>query len=790
MPRQAGVSVEHNFSQGLITQASGLNFPENACTETYNCIFEETGPVKRRPQFDFESSYITQTIDRTNRAISTFQWRSIGEEGDFSVTVVQIGMTLYFYDNSNSVNLSRGYFTTSTIDLTTFASGLTNPELEECTYATGLGYLFVFHPGIDPIYISYNPSARTFTANSAVLKIRDLVGLDDAKAVDERPTTQTNPHLYNLYNQGWNVSAIKTNNVTFTNGSANIDWPNNVLPVGTPVFFTTDGALPTNFTANTTYYVVSTTTHVITVSATENGTAITAGSAGSGTHTGSTYNPYNVWINKRLDFPSNADVWWDFKDDVGVFDLKLATSVSRGTTPAPKGFYILDLFNQDRTNVSGVSGIAATTYTYRPSVGAFFAGRVWYSGIAEDTLNNNIYYSQIVESVAQIGRCYQTNDPTSQDLSVLLPTDGGVISILDIGTVFHMESIGSYLVLWASNGVWAITGSQGLGFSPTDYSVIKISDISSISKTSFVNTKQGVLWWNNDGIYALALTQQGFQVISLTDQRIKSFYRLIPLISKNFARGSYNPFTGVIQWLYRSTAYDDITEAYEYDRVLNLNTLSGAFYPWSLSSSTPKLNAVITAEVTGQSTIQTFNVVDESSNNVVDASGNQVIAFNFDLFSTTATNTKYLVSYVDGSSYKFTWAEASTFGNINDYKDWYTYDTAGVDYESYFISGYRLRGEGQRNFQATYLHVFSDTSEEKSIFDVSPRWDYSTTGNTGRWPSVQRVTLENNNQYEFQRRRLKIRGNGITIQFKYSSISGEPFNIVGWSIYETSNASI
>lgn len=789
MPRQANVSVEYNFSQGLITQATGLNFPENACTETFNCIFEETGPVKRRPQFDFENFHTTQTIDRTNNAISTFQWRSIAEEGDFSVTVVQVGMTLYFYDNQDPVSLSEGYFTTSTVNLNTFSSGLINPETEECTYATGLGYLFVFHPGIDPIYIVYDSSAKTFTGNSIGLKIRDLVGLDDGKAVDERPASQTNPHLYNLYNQGWNVSATKTSAVTFTNGSANIDWPNNELEVGTPIFFTTDGTLPTNFAASTTYYAVSTSTHIITVSATQNGAAITAGSAGSGAHTGNTYNPYNVWINKRSDFPSNADVWWTFKDDTGKFDLKLATSVSRGTTPAPKGFYILDLFDQDRTDVSGVSGISATTYTHRPSVGAFFAGRVWYSGIAEDDINNNIYYSQIVESVDQMGRCYQVNDPTSQDLSVLLPTDGGVVSILDIGTVFHMEAFGSYLVLWASNGVWAITGSQGLGFSPTDYSVVKISDIRSISKTSFVNTKQGVLWWNNDGIYALALAQQGFQVISLTDQRIKNFFRLIPLSSKTYAKGAYNPFTNVVQWLYRSSAYDDITEAYEYDRILNLNVLSGAFYPWSLPTATPKVNAIITAEATGQSTVQSFDVIDGSSNKVVDASGNQVVAFSFNLFSTSATNTKYLTSYVDSGSYKFTWSEVSTFGGINDYTDWYTYDSTGVDYESYFVSGYRLRGEGQRKFQATYLHVFSDTSTETSTFDVSPRWDYSTTGNTGRWPSIQRVALASD-LYEFQRRRLKIRGSGITIQFKYSSISGEPFNIVGWSIYETQNASI
>ena len=74
---------------------------------------------------------------------------------------------------------------------------------------------------------------------------------------------------------------------TFTNSSANIGFTN-TLVAGQKVYFTNSGgALPTNFTANTIYYVIATglSTSNIQVSATPGGSAITAASAGSGTQT-------------------------------------------------------------------------------------------------------------------------------------------------------------------------------------------------------------------------------------------------------------------------------------------------------------------------------------------------------------------------------------------------------------------------------------------------------------------------------------------------------------------------
>ena len=82
------------------------------------------------------------------------------------------------------------------------------------------------------------------------------------------------------------AGSTATFTVTITNGSATINGTGLPTTAGTAVAFTTTGALPTNFAINTTYFVLAgSTSTAITVAATAGGTAIVAGSAGSGTQT-------------------------------------------------------------------------------------------------------------------------------------------------------------------------------------------------------------------------------------------------------------------------------------------------------------------------------------------------------------------------------------------------------------------------------------------------------------------------------------------------------------------------
>jgi hypothetical protein len=702
LPRSAGLSIDNNFVGGLVTQKTGLNFPENACTDTDNCVFNERGSVTRRFPFDFEENYDDKAITKTGSAITSYLWKNASGDGTVDLIVVQVGVTLYFYKTNDPEGVSSTAIA-NTITLTDFdPAGAPSPKNNECEFAAGLGYLIVVHPNLEPFIVQYTAASDTFTTTMLTLKIRDFVGeLTDANALTTRPNANSNAHNYNLQNQGWTTSKI------------------------------------TAFEASVT------------------------------------------------DYPSNADVWWYFKDTSNVFDPSVQASISIGNTPAPKGFFILSAFNQDRTTASGIATLTTTSASYyRPSAVAFFAGRAFYAGVNFLGFNNKIYFSQIIEQAAQFAYCYQAADPTSEQNFELQPSDGGVISIPDAGTIYKLVPLGNALLVFATNGIWAISGSQGIGFTANDYTISFLSAIRSISTTNFVDVGGIPSFWNADGIWTVVAGQQGgYEIKSLTDDKIKDYFLEIPALSKRKARGYYNPFTHVVQWLFRSQPHASLDESYEYDRILNLNTLTGAFYPWSVGTDLVHINNLVVVE-TGGNALTTTNEVTSGggANNVQDALGNNVVTYGLGSGSNIRTTTKYLVNHDDGGT-QFTWAESADFNAGST--DWLSQDDVGEEYESYFIVGYKVRGEGARKFQPNYVFVFSDNEEDTSYYFQS-QWNYSTSGDSGKWSSRQLVEHDTED-FNVLRRKLKTRGHGYAVQYKFSNFEDQPFHIIGWSAFETAN---
>jgi len=705
MPRQVAVAVENNFRNGLVTQATGLNFPENACTDTINCIFNFDGSVSRRPGLDFEDDFTTKSIDRNNAVVSAYFWKNVAGTGTVSVVVQQVGNKLYFYESDGSGSISGGAIV-STITLTS-VSGAPTPETAECQYANGNGKLFVTHPYCDPFFIVYDVTTSTPTATTINIKIRDFEGdTTDSLGIDERPTasrtSMTKAHLYNLYNQGWKRSAL-------------VAW------------------------------------------------------------------------DARTDMPSNADIQWTFYGTNDTFDVSNIHDTTTGNSLAPKGYYITSLYDttrnelvsaDDQTTVTTV--VETETGPVRPSTCEFFAGRIFFAGITANKFNTNIYFSQIVQRDAQYGYCYQSNDPTSMTTFDLLPDDGGVISIPDAGTILKLIATPGGLVAFAQKGVWLITGSTGIGFTAVDYTVIKLSSIKTLSHTSFVDVLGTPCWWTAEGIYTISSEANGPpSVKSLTFDRIKAYYDNISLSSKITARGVFNYITNVVQWIFKTEATGNINEDYEYDNILNLNMATGAFYPWSITDSPVKINSILLLD--GTFGAQTSNdVIDDSANLVIDDSSNQVIAF-------TATTTgvvpaiSYLVSYPDSGSYKFTFASAR---NTN-YLDWLSYDSIGSDFSSSFTSGYKLRGQALRKWQANWLRLYSRNTSPTQ-FSVRGLWDYATSEDTNRWSNPQ-IISHNATDYATVSKRVKMRGHGLTLQFMVESVTGFPFELVGWSELDSGN---
>lgn len=727
MPRSAGTAVENNFSKGLITEATGLSFPENACTETYDCIFLPTGQVTRRPGFDLEPGF-GEVVPYTNTTgvIKEYVWQVASVSTSTIFQVVQAGPIVQFFLNTAS-NLGPN-LQSFEIDLTDYeTSSVIDTGDLPCSFSSGNGLLFIAHPQVEPLMVEYDADTNDITVTELSLKVRDFAGVEDGLAVETRPSTLTDLHHYNLKNQGW--------------------WPASVLAVDNSNVYTQE-------------------------------------------------NPILWFEDTWTVYPANNQQWWAYKrarSDVSTasyqeaFDPVVATYIQVGNSPAPKGHYILDAFNMDRTTASGVSNIPTeTSGGARPQAVAFFAGRAFWGGVAAQGFSSKVYFSQIVERNSQVALCYQNFDPTDEEVADLLPSDGGVIIIPEMRQLHMMVPLADALFLFASNGVWKIAGSEGIGFRANDYSIMKVSEVGAISNLSFVLVENMPVWWNHAGIWTLA-TENGidYTVRSLTDVSIKAFFEDIPNDSKYYAKGAYNTQSKVIQWLYRSTESEDDTpaEQFQYDRILNLNTITAAFYPWQISGGDEVIVRGITA-IQGLELRQEIEEVFSGSDEVL--VGEDTVITPVDTFRAVQSLFKYIVHLPDGiggSASGYVFADCARV----DYVDWRT-ATSGYDYTSYFISGYRINADGDKRFQSNYVTVNYEAEAHGGGY-IQGVWDYATSGDTGRWSSKQPFMNYTENYTHLMSKR-KIRGNGRALQLQFTSQPGKPFKVNGWTIFLTGNQTV
>lgn len=704
MVQQTGTSVDNKFVGGLNTDASGIAFPDNSAIETENCIFETNGTVKQRYGIDLEEGYSENQIPtnimnpvNVNASCVTFVWKGADGEGNIDLAVVQLGKMLYFYNLSTAgavsdeLEDSLDFYTAHAVGGTTE----TSVRAVECQFSVGFGKLFVVHPNCEPFYVTYDETTGQVTSQSIIIEVRDTVGVDDDLDVSERPVALTDLHKYNLFNQGWPDAYIDLFQTAVINSKI-------------------------------------------------------GDSGGGGNY-----------------YPSNSDIWWLFKDADDAFTI---TSIQdrartpRGTSPAPKGEVIGSAFNFNREELTSEnspfqgSGEAdldlgdqavLSSGNMRPSCVAFFAGRVFYAGVPHKDYVSNIYVTKTIESESDYGKCYQANSPASEERFDLLPSDGLVIKQPDMGVVHRLFPVGTFLLVFASNGIWAISGSTGIGFTATDYSIQKISSVFTDSATSFVDAEGLPFWWNKDGIYTVKGGSQGssMEVVSLSFNRIQNFYNSIPDLSKSYARGAYNPITKTIQWLFRDTQGAPINEQYEFNRILTLNTMLNAFYLDRISSLDETfIIGIIPCELRA------------SEENIL----NRSIDF------------RYLIKFPNATNVSLSWGLFINTG----FKDW-TSLSNGIEYDSYVITGYRVYGEGLKTTFIPYISVHS-SGEDNSVCNLQARWDYTASGNLGKWSSVQRIEFQNINRTHRTAKR-RIRGSGRAVQLKFSASPGERMSIVGWS---------
>ena len=851
MPRQAATVVENNFIGGLITETTALKFPPNACTETFNCVFDETGRVTRRVGIDLESGAADTTLTQDDSDVYTeFAWTAVAGDGNTNFLVQQQANNLFFFDITDNLTPSANRKTFQ-VDLDTYVitGSSRDPATEQCQYTLHTGNLLVVNPACDPIVIIYDPVGDTITTTAIDIKIRDFAGVDDGLELNERPVetvatliTNNPEHYYNLLNQGWYHGSTGTVGVDTAATLAQWDTARTDLPSNADVvaLFRSsetdafDNAVllansPGSTPAPKGHFIFSATEQDRNAAALAEGFTLTLGlvgsfiAAGTGSVIGdfvsssvafdgdkvepqglgtnatltattgyigknfssspkqilsvTTYGPsgggyiggsdpgctFTLWA-KNGSAPANSTdgtslgtvVFTDTATEGGGRTIASSDTSTfwdyvwvefRRTDSASASMFVTEIeFFQTS---SAASPIPSTTE--RPHTITTFAGRVFYAGINGLGLNSSIFFTRIIEKPAEYGQCYQNNDPTSEDFSDLLPDDGGVIRVPEIGKIIKLFASQTSLVVIASNGVWLIAGSAGAGFAANDYSVRKLSSIGSSAPMSVVDYKGLPIWWSEDGISTLQFdaNYNSFTVVSATDQTIKSFILSIPGQNRQFVKGVFDVDTEAVYWIYNDDTSITAARYYVYNAALLLNGLSKAFYPWTVSENgvvLPRIRGIIYAQ-----------------------EGNRTLT---PVVKLTTTRTSGL-----------------TYSDVRDtnYEDWATVDD--TDYTSYFITGYRPDGQGNKSFQSNYIHVFMEEEAGASCL-MQGLWDFYTDASSGKWSTAQEIYNSTTSNQAIRTRKLKVRGKGRALQLKFTSTTGAPFSIVGWANTQSANASV
>lgn len=698
MARGFSNTVENNFTKGLVTEYSAMNFPENAVTEGDNCVYNELGIVSRRYGIDYETDnqiFALSSLTSNPGAYTEYVWYSVGNDGTITFLVQQVGDKIFFFYGDGSGNISSDKKSFS-IDLSDFkVSSVSVSVLKNkiCRFTSGKGYMFVSNPVCDPFVVEYDPDTDTITTSVINIEVRDFERFDDDLDVDEHPTTLSNIHKYNIYNQGW--------------------------------YFIEDGT-----------------------------------------------NVATQWYNYWHTYPSNVDIWWVLKDSKEDFKPARANNFTLGNTPAPNGHYIYSAWNIDRSDKTGFTGLPSlSSNDARPSTIKFYAGRVFYSGVSSPKYSNVVYFSQIVESDDQLGKCYQLNDPTAESTFDLIDTDGGTILLAQIQDIIDMKVVGDALLVFGSNGVAAIRGNDNGPFRATNFTVDYISNSGANSPLSIIEVENNVLWWNNDGIYTLSKDQIGvsFVVNNISKESIQSFVNNIPSVNKPYIKVAYNKKDKIIRWIMSD---DESLTGFNYNRIIDLNIISKAFYSHTIDTTlAPRISGIFS--IAGQG----LNIVEEdvvvSSDNVV-VSGETVISIennfipNVDVFKFTT------VGNISSGSPGLTFSELNNTG----YLDWETFNGVGASYSSYGVSGYRIRGEMLRNFNSSVISFVMKQADDSQLI-LHGIWNYGEKMTSG-----QQIYRESNGA-DYIIRRVKLRGKGKSLQLKFQSVANYPFFLVGWSTFET-----
>lgn len=501
-------------------------------------------------------------------------------------------------------------------------------------------------------------------------------------------------------------------------------------------------------------------------------------------------------------YPANNQQWFLGKNSTDDFDASLLQKQDFGTTPAPKGRFIIDAFSRSTDRITATPGLnlPADIETGYPTAVAFAFERVWYAGMKSkfngaSEFNPNysgfVFYSRTLRGVKDIGQCYTDADPTSEHDSELVDTDGGWINIPESGKIYKLVQKGGSILVFAEHGVWEIGGGE-YGFTATQHYVSKISNYGVMGSQNIVDAESVIFYWNKGGIYIIAPDQATGHLSSqnISEKKIQTLYNQIDVDAKKLAVGAYDPVRRKVMWLYGEQTptepYTGTIYKQEFNRELVYDVVLDAWYKNSITRATaPTLPAYVGGY------IETPNILNIEP----------------DIREREKTVTKYLL---------IQWRSASSVGvsfahyKNGKFRDWEYLNGVGYPFNSFLITGYEVMGDSARTKQSPYIVMHFKRTETKVVDGLMPaefmannpsgalvqaRWDWSNHADSGKWgaefqayrltrpyiiPSTAGAAI--NYGYEVISTKSRLRGSGKALSLYIHSDGDKDMYLYGWAL--------
>lgn len=757
MPKQATKVEVNAFVQGLITEASPLNFPPNASKDEQNFELTAKGTRHRRLGMDYEPSATQRTAPASQSTVIAtepvaYTWKNVNGDSTQSILVVQFGNYLEFFDMNQSNLSTNGYL--NSLQLASFPSSGTKFSF------TAVDGRLIVAAGVKLIaLVSYN---ETFSVEYMRLRVRDVWGVQTADEprydVDSSFRGISSPyHYYNLQNQSWGIPRKNKNGT-----------------LGNPISMYA-GAFGTNPSNSESVWPAL---------------QFQAVSGGS--------EPFervytNLWEETRGANTLSAKGYY-------IIDL-LDRGISR------REEFMNNQVKYPTLNYGSLDSVLAEDRTLSgASLVTEFAGRVFYGGFngtlfngdnRSPNLSNFIVFSQLVKNRTQYTKCYQEGDPTGRDDSDVVDTDGGYVRLSGAEKIIGMFGMGNALIVIATNGVWAITGGSDYGFSATNLRVDKISSYGGISGTSIVEDGSNIYFWAEEAIYLIHRNQTNDLIVdNITDKTIKTFYQSIPNTAKEVVISGYDNINKEIKWMYNlGTKFTGFYEAYE----LKLNISLGAF---SVNRIFNKADSV--TAITSMFSSPKFRKVDDILDVVSDTSDVDSSTFDVQIMGsdnlTGFQNIRYLtVSCSNPVKYSF-----SYYNNFS-FKDWNE-----TDAKAYLITGTQTGGDSSLHKQVPYVVMQFERTESgldalgepdnASSCKIRSHWDWSSSSLSKKWSPLYETYRYRRLAFNFDdadafdtgfdvlTTRNKVRGRGRSFALYMETSPLKDCKILGWSLALNGNS--